>query len=553
MHDTVDKISRPGTSPRAALAVILAACLGLSLWAGQRFWERPLAPQPSVILPCVSYAPFRHPAHSPFDPTLRFSREQLQGDLQHIRTISPCLRTYGLDHGMDAIPELARSLGLRLRMGVWIGPDRQANRREIERAVALAREYPDVIDMVILGNEVLLRGDLPVGELASLLAELRAELTIPVTYADVWAFWQRHAQHLLPHTDLVTVHILPYWEDDPVGISRAVDYVHERYAEMQRLFSPLPVWVGETGWPAWGRARGPALPGVQEQRYFVHSLLTRQGVTPIDFNLIESFDQPWKRAQEGAMGGAWGVFASDGSRRVDWSRPLPQTQSWLVLAGLMAGWSLLLLAGPRLRWALAIGLLIAGLAVVQIEMAWLWSRTAAEWGLAMAGLFISTAICLSFALRLPGQAGGQAFAFTTAGYAKARDRGRATTGSLLRGDPRLLPYADRLLRGLIFLWLCLVLWQIYWLIMEGRYRPFVWPVLLGPVVFAVAWRLSHGARACQCWRSWTLRAMAVTAGLAGMGLALLEGLENPQAVTMAVLLVMTGLVYGLPGAGVDQT
>ncbi|MBM3374873.1 MAG: hypothetical protein FJY35_02120 [Betaproteobacteria bacterium] len=553
MHDTADKIWRSGVSPRAALAVIFAACLGLSLWAGQRFWERPLAPLPSAILPCVSYAPFRHPADSPFDPMLRFSREQLQRDLQQIRTISPCLRTYGLDQGMEAIPELARSMGLRLRMGVWIGPDRQANRREIARAVALAREYPDVIEMVILGNEVLLRGDLPVGELAKLLSELRAALAIPVTYADVWAFWQRYAQDLLPHTDLVTVHILPYWEDDPVGVSRAVDYVHERYAEMQRLFSPLPVWVGETGWPAWGRARGPALPGVQEQRYFVHGLLTRQDVTPIDFNLIESFDQPWKRVQEGAMGGSWGVFASDGSRRVDWTQSLSQTQSWVFLTGLMAGWSLLLLAGPRLRWALSIGLLIAGLAAVQTEMAWLWSRTAAEWGVAMAGVFISTALCLGLALRLPRQAGGHSFAIAIAGYDKARDKGIATTGGLFGDDPRLLHQTDHLLRGLIFLWLCLVLWQVYWLIMDGRYRPFGWPLLLGPVVFAAAWRLSDAVWAYQCWRPWLLRVMAVTAGLAGIGLALLEGLENPQAVTMAVLLVMTGLVYGLPGAGVDQT
>lgn len=553
MHDTEDKIPRLGASPRAALAVILSACLGLSLWIGQRFWERPLAPLPSAILPCVSYAPFRHPAHSPFDPMLRFSREQLQRDLQQIRTISPCLRTYGLDQGMDAIPELARSLGLRLRMGVWIGPDRQANRREITRAVALAREYPDVIDMVILGNEVLLRGDLPVGELATLLAELRAELAIPVTYADVWAFWQRHAKQLLPHTDLVTVHILPYWEDDPVGVSRAVDYVHERYAEMQRLFSPLPVWVGETGWPAWGRARGPALPGVQEQRYFVHGLLTRQGVTPIDFNLIESFDQPWKRVQEGAMGGAWGVFASDGSRRVDWTQPLSQTQSWLVLVSLVASWSLLLLAGPRLRWALSIGLLIAGLAVVQIEMVWVWSRTAVEWGLALAGVFISTALCLGIALCLHGQPGRQAVAFAITGYNKSHDKDIATSGNRLGGHRSLLPQAAPLLRGLIFLWLCLVLWQAYWLIIDGRYRPFGWPLLLGPVVFAAAWRLSHGVLACQCWRPWLLRAMAVTAGLAGIGLALIEGVENPQAVTMAVLLVIIGLVYGLPGAGVDQT
>ena len=32
----------------------------------------------------------------------------------------------------------------------------------------------------------------------------------------------------------------------------------------------------------------------------------------IDYNLIEGFDQPWKRRLEGAMGAGWGVLGSDG-------------------------------------------------------------------------------------------------------------------------------------------------------------------------------------------------------------------------------------------------
>jgi exo-beta-1,3-glucanase (GH17 family) len=530
MHETKEETSGRGIRPRLALGVVLGACLGLCVWAGQRFWEAPLMPMPSAILPCVSYAPFRLPAHSPFDPTLRFSKEELQRDLQQIKTISPCLRTYGLDHGMEAIAELARSVGLRLRMGVWLGPDRLANQRELARAVALAENYADVIDMVILGNEVLLRGDLPVAELAQILAEMRSQLAVPVTYADVWAFWERHAEHLLPHVDLVTVHILPYWEDIPIGVSNAVDYVHARFAEMQRLFAPVPVWVGETGWPAWGRARGPAIPGRGEQRFFVHQLLARQASNPIDMNLIESFDQPWKRVQEGAMGAAWGVFASDGSRRVDWTQPAQPIAFWLILAA--SGVALLgfLWAGLYRRWVGAVGLLIAGLAVIQLEMAWVWSRNLAEWGLALTGLLVSTSLSLGLGLRLLASPGAHA----TSSASEA-----------------VVP-SDSLLRGLLVLWLGLTLWQVYGLITDGRYRAFGWPLVLGPLVLFLACRLSIGPWARQLWEPWAVRSMALTAGLAGIALAIQEGLHNPQAMTMAGLLVGVGLVYGLSGTSTDQ-
>ena len=42
---------------------------------------------------------------------------------------------------------------------------------------------------------------------------------MPVTYADVWEFWLRHRE-LASAVDFVTVHILPYWEDDPIAATR---------------------------------------------------------------------------------------------------------------------------------------------------------------------------------------------------------------------------------------------------------------------------------------------------------------------------------------------
>lgn len=519
-------------SDRWARGMIVAACLGLGLWAAERFWPRALPIVGDAILPCVSYAPFRDPDHSPFDPRLRMDRATLRADLAQIRSLSPCLRTYGLDHGMDQVPDIARELGLRLRLGLWLGQDPAANRREIEQAVALASAYPDVVEQVIVGNEVLLRGDLSPGALAEVLSEMQRRIDLPITYADVWEFWRRHAAVLLPHVDSVAVHILPYWEDDPVAVDQAVEYVHARYAEMQALFAPLPVWVGETGWPARGRSRGGAVPGVYEQAFFVHSLLHRQQSEPIPFNLIEAFDQPWKRLQEGAMGGAWGLFDSEGHQRVDWrkrgSGDLAQGAAVVGLWGLF-GFGLLLLwrdGRPKgghsrggLLWGEAwfVALLILGLLAVQLEMAWTWNRRAGEWVAAL--LQMAVAGVLSLAL------GQQILSRRWAGRAR-------------------LAFAPGLLRWCVGLWLVVVLMTAHGLVFDGRYRALAWPIVLGPVVLGAAAVVLGLPRP---WQPRPIRWMAYLAGMAGAIVVYQEGLENRQALSYGALLVCVALLTVIAG------
>ena len=78
---------------------------------------------------------------------------------------------------------------------------------------------------------------------------------------------------LRQHVDVVTIHLLPYWEDTPVAVNQAVAHLVTVNAEMQAIFSPLPVLIGETGWPAAGRQRGAAMPGRLEQARFIRELL----------------------------------------------------------------------------------------------------------------------------------------------------------------------------------------------------------------------------------------------------------------------------------------
>ncbi len=509
---------RPSATRRAAVLLLLGAVLAVTLaWA---FWRgQPVALSEisaDVRLPCVSYAPFRRAGDTPFDPALRIAPAAIEADLRRLATVTGCVRTYGLDHGLDAVPAIARQLGLRVVLGAWIGRDVAVNEIQLQRALQLAREYQDVVQLLVVGNEVLLRGDLPAAELAGLLARAHRASPVPVTYADVWEFWLRHAPILREHVDVVAAHILPYWEDEPVDIDQAVDHVYAIAAQMKAAFGEMPVFVAETGWPAAGRQRGPSVPGHLEQARFVRELLARQAIEPLPFNLIEGFDQPWKRDLEGAMGGAWGLFNAAGELRVPLAGPVIPDPHWFWLPvaavlGAAGAW----VAGylrrresdvPLLALTLA-GALIGAFAWLQAVALPLWSRSGWEWAVGIVTLGLS--VLCSFAAA-----------------------GRLT--QVLRGETG----RAHLLAMMLFALLAVVANEAVGLVFDARYRPLPWPGIAAPALLMVilAWlgdRMPAGAR--------VERLLAAVCAFCAVLVAVLEGVANGQALLYAALLMVLAL------------
>ena len=60
----------------------------------------------------------------------------------------------------------------------------------------------------MVGNEVLLRGEMTQSDLAATIRSVKAQVPVPVTYADVWEFWLRYRE-IYDAVDFVTIHILP--------------------------------------------------------------------------------------------------------------------------------------------------------------------------------------------------------------------------------------------------------------------------------------------------------------------------------------------------------
>jgi glucan 1,3-beta-glucosidase len=156
---------------------------------------------------------------------------------------------------------------------------------------------------------------------------------MPVTYADVWEFWLRYRE-LANAVDFITIHILPYWEDDPVAAPSAADHVDAIRKHVVEKFPGKEIVIGEVGWPSAGRMREAALPSPSNQARVIADVLERGKRERFRVNVIEAFDQPWKRILEGTVGGHWGLF-DDAARqqKFAWGMPVSNHPYWLWQAG----------------------------------------------------------------------------------------------------------------------------------------------------------------------------------------------------------------------------
>jgi exo-beta-1,3-glucanase (GH17 family) len=263
---------------------------------------------PAAKLLCVSYAPFRD-AQTPLLETTQIAPQQLAEDLAQLAKISDCVRTYSVDNGLDQVPALAAKVGLKVIQGIWLGSNRLKNLAQISTVVGLSRQYPGVITSVVVGNEVLLRGEMTTSDLAATIRSVKSQVSVPVTYADVWEYWLRNRE-VYDAVDFVTIHILPYWEDFPIRAKYAASHVDDIRKRMAIAFPGKEILVGETGWPSEGRMREGALPSRTNQARVVSEILGLAKQENFRVNLIEAYDQPWKRQLEGTVGGYWGLFDS---------------------------------------------------------------------------------------------------------------------------------------------------------------------------------------------------------------------------------------------------
>jgi exo-beta-1,3-glucanase (GH17 family)/cellulose synthase/poly-beta-1,6-N-acetylglucosamine synthase-like glycosyltransferase len=258
------------------------------------------------------------------------SIEDIESDLALLSGKTNAIRTYSVEKTLGEIPRLANKYDINVALGAWVDEKEEKTRKEILNMLNISVRSRNVV-RIIVGNEVLLRGDIPYKKLVKYLDMARRQTDIPVSTAEPPHIWKKYP-HLVDHVDYICVHLLPYWEGIALKDARA--FVVNSINELKQLYPDKPIVIGEVGWPSNGRSIKGAVASPANEATFLRRFLERADEENYIYYLMEAFDQKWKRETEGDVGAYWGVYDVERKPKFQFTEPIVEIPNWPVLAGI---------------------------------------------------------------------------------------------------------------------------------------------------------------------------------------------------------------------------
>ena len=258
------------------------------------------------------------------------SIEDIEADLALLSGKTNAIRTYTVEKTLGDIPRLAAKYGINVALGAWVDANDEKTRNEILKMLNISVRSRNVV-RIIVGNEVLLRRDIPTKKLIKYLDMARTQTDIPVSTAEPPYIWKKYPK-LVDHVDYIAVHLLPYWEGIALKDARA--FVVNNINELKQLYPGKPIVIGEVGWPSNGRSIKAAVASPANEATFLRRFLARAAEENYIYYLMEAFDQKWKRQQEGAVGAYWGVYDVERKPKFQFTEPIVEIPDWPILAGI---------------------------------------------------------------------------------------------------------------------------------------------------------------------------------------------------------------------------
>lgn len=412
---------------------------------------------PTGKLMSLSFAPYRD-GFSPNSTEEKFPLpEHIDEDLGLLADKTHNIRTYSVLGGMEPTPDFARKYGINMIQGGWLGNGSEGNKKEIEALIKSVNANPDVVKRVIIGNEVLLRRDMDVDSLIGYIREVKQAVKQPVSYADVWSIYMKYPQ-LIKEVDFITIHILPYWEDEPVSIDHVAEHIEKIFKQVEdkalSMGQSKPILIGESGWPGAGRQRGMAVPSIVNEAKFIRSIIQVANRHHFDYNIVEAFNQSWKSNNEGVVGANWGLLSVDRKPVFPLTGPVSENPDWplhFTLATVL--WLLIVAAYFKKLHSVSLLRLLVFLSLTQVLSVclitlanFLWYTSYSQWQRTYSILMVIANTALGGLL-----------------IQRCYD--------VLTGKPGVQQLASRLRSGYLF-FILLALYKTYSLAFNGRYLSF---------------------------------------------------------------------------------
>lgn len=325
----------------------IRACLAIGLLALAACGSDEPAPTfqqaPSALLSgevmAVAYSGFREGQHPDRgDGAVNPSDEEVLEDLGILVDHGfRLIRLY--DTGENSVTTLRlireHDLPIKVLLGIWLRaeisnhegcpwldepiPDEELaantidNAAEIERGIALAQQYGDIVVAINVGNEALVEWNDHMVSLENVIAYVRrvkAAVDIPVTVADNYEWWIADGAPLAAEVDFLGIHTYPAWEEKT--IDEALPYTIDNMLRVQAALPGKPMAILEAGWATTATEFGDRASEASQARYY-EELSEWARVTNTTVFFFEAFDEPWKGDPNNPLGAEkhWGLFFED--------------------------------------------------------------------------------------------------------------------------------------------------------------------------------------------------------------------------------------------------
>lgn len=252
----------------------------------------------------ISYSPYIDGQ----SPGTEISEEQILDRLNIIKNNTNWIRTFSCIEGNQEIPRIAHENGLKTMVGAGIGDDKEKNEIEFTNAIEIAKA--GFANILAIGNEVLLRGDISEDELLDYIQRAKAAVpNVQVGYVDAYFLFENHPR-VADACDLLLINCYPFWEYTPAEY--ALFHMKDMYQRAVKVANGKKVIISETGWPNIGTPYGNAIPSPENAlNYFINASQWAEK-DDIEMFYFSSFDESWKVGDEGDVGAYWGLWDKEG-------------------------------------------------------------------------------------------------------------------------------------------------------------------------------------------------------------------------------------------------
>ncbi len=244
----------------------------------------------------------------------------IEEDVAMASKLAKSIRTYTISGSNYLIPEFCQKQNIDCLVGAWIGPSAWQNDAQIELLIHLAKSGNQRIKTLIVGNEVLHRGDCTEPQLIEYIRQVKAATEIPVASADTWRAWTEHPK-LAHEVDVCGVQIYPYWEGH--SIEGAAAYTVQRVLDVQKMYPTKRIVLTEFGWPTQGESLGEAHASPENAARYLREVIPLLEQAGIEYYYFSIWDEKWKVGPEGNVGAHWGLFTSNGEVKSEFESLLP--------------------------------------------------------------------------------------------------------------------------------------------------------------------------------------------------------------------------------------